>query len=123
MVKERELYIGNICEELDAQQRNRYKWTMFLSASKERLVPPRTVKKVTYSLHPTFRQSECPKRKSPFFLPRRGWGTFDVDAKIEFKTKYRRKFIRVSHMLDFDNRCPLPLSRPMLVMKRRAKVY
>ena len=53
-VNEDELYIGNF-HELRPGGRNTHNWTMFVSTSKTKLIPPRTIQEVTYHLHPTFR--------------------------------------------------------------------
>ena len=97
------LYIGNMHQYLPDRQRSKHRWTMFISTSKSKLVKPKTIRHVTYYLHPTFRPPEVKVSKSPFYLERRGWGTFTVNAKITFKTKCRRKKIDCSHNLNFGH--------------------
>ena len=100
------LFIGNIHESVE-RSRNKHKWIMFISKSKDKLIKPKTIKYVTYHLHPTFRPNTVRIDKSPFQLQRRGWGTFTVNATITFKTKCRRQDHQCSHHLDFDNHVSL----------------
>jgi len=82
------LYIGNLYHSLDtAQPQNIHVWTMFLSVSPSDIVPPSTVDRVVYYLHPTFHPSTITVREPPFYLMRRGWGYFDVRADIFYKKK------------------------------------
>ena len=76
---------------------------MFISSSKEKLIKPKSIQKVTYYLHPTFHPSTIENDKPPFYLKRLGWGVFDVRAKIEFKAMYNKKDISCTHELDFDH--------------------
>ena len=101
-VNESTLFIGNIHKKVEAQ-RNQHHWTMFISTSDKELSAPKTVKEVTYYLHPTFRPSEMTMDKSPYLLGRRGWGTFDVEAKIVFHDKYNKPDCYTAHSLSFSN--------------------
>ena len=49
-----ELYIGNLHHQ-SRHHRNNHCWTMFISKSPTDVVPPITIKCVTYHLHQTFR--------------------------------------------------------------------
>eukprot|EP01084_Bolivina_argentea_P043433 80032_1 len=100
---ESQLYIGNLHKLISTSSRNSHQWTMFISTSRYQLTPPKTIKEVVYYLHPTFSMSECTQNKSPFYLQRKGWGTFQVEAKIVFKDKYKRKDCYASHGLNFDD--------------------
>eukprot|EP01083_Nonionella_stella_P073385 198374_1 len=99
---EQQLFIGNLHEKVNSS-RNKHHWTMFISTSNTELKPPKRINKVTYYLHPTFHPSKCTKKKSPFELARRGWGTFTVDAKIVFHDKYQRKACWAQHHLSFGH--------------------
>ena len=71
-----ELFIGNL-HSLDAEI-DYHNWTMFVSASKHKLVPPKTIKQVTYYLHPTFPASVITEKQPPFYFNAKGWGTFVI---------------------------------------------
>ena len=101
---EEEIFIGNFHRKRkNTSSRNKHIWTMFISSSKNKLTKPKSIKKVTYYLHPTFKKSTIIIKQSPFYLKRTGWGTFDIIAEIEFYEKYNKKTIKCSHYLDFDN--------------------
>ena len=82
-----ELYIGNLHHQ-SRHHRNNHCWTMFISKSPTDVVPPITVKCVTYHLHQTFRPNIVTIHEPPFYLARRGWGYFTVKADITFKSEY-----------------------------------
>ena len=99
---EKDLFLGNLHKNVAAAH-NTHAWTMFISSSNKELIAPKSIEKVIYYLHPTFHPSERTKKEAPYFLSTRGWGTFDVEAKIIFKKKYNRKDCFAVHELDFDN--------------------
>lgn len=101
-INENTLFIGNIHKKVDGNH-NQHLWTMFISTSDKELKAPKTVKQVIYYLHPTFHPSDVTVDKSPFLLGRRGWGTFDVEAKIIFDEKYNKPDCYTSHSLSFSN--------------------
>eukprot|EP01083_Nonionella_stella_P123429 371906_1 len=103
-----ELYIGNLH---DAHGNNQY-WTMFVSTSPTDVVPPSSISRVTYYLHPTFQPNMITVFESPFYLSRIGWGYFEVKADIIFKNdtgtdriSNSEPLIRASHSIHFG--CPL----------------
>ena len=58
---------------------------MFVSSSPTYIIPPTSVKSVTYKIHESFRNNKIKKTIPPFLLPRRGWGYFTVNIIIELK--------------------------------------
>ena len=103
---ENDLYIGNvhnICNKKDWYSKNKEKheWILFMSLSKDKLVKPQSIKRVTYYLHRSFRNSECVRHLSPFICAGKGWGTFRVQVKIEFLDKCHREDLYCNHHLDF----------------------
>ncbi len=102
-VDERDFYLGNLHKLETTRSRNKHRWTMFISTSKTKLIPPKTIKRVRYYLHPTFSPPEKTVYESPFYLRRLGWGTFIVEAKIIFEDKYKRNDCFASHYLSFGS--------------------
>ena len=82
---------------------NVHEWVLFLTTSVTDIIAPKTVKQVTYFLHKTFNPNTCLVKTAPYFLKKRGWGQFNVHAKIEFKSNYDRDDIILSYFLMFDN--------------------
>lgn len=95
------LFIGNLHSIDDDAQRNKHKWQMFVSTSKESLIPPRTIEKVEYTLHDTFRNPVREKTESPFYLNAKGYGEFMVKARIQFKPRYKKADVHCAHLLSF----------------------
>ena len=98
---EPELFIGNLHSKNEGVRRNKHKWEMFISTSKERLIPPRTIEKVEYTLHETFKNPVRERTESPFYLKTNGYGEFMVKARIQFKPRYKRADVHCAHGLSF----------------------
>ena len=94
-----ELYIGNLHHQ-SRHHHNNHCWTMFISKSPTDVVPPITIKCVTYHLHQTFRPSIITVKEPPFYLARRGWGYFIVKADITFKSEYYPSTISTQNDID-----------------------
>jgi transcription initiation factor IIF auxiliary subunit len=75
-------------------------WTVFIEADKKAELDD--VAHVIYTLHRTFHDPvvKVTERKHGFPLTRRGWGTFRVQAKIEFKSG--KSPLILYHQLKFD---------------------
>eukprot|EP01084_Bolivina_argentea_P175007 303101_1 len=95
-----DIYVGNIHEMGNGN--NSHMWTMFVSIDKNKLIAPKTVKYVKYSLHPTFNPSNITLKDIPFKLSRIGWGIFQIGITIVFYDKCKRKDLICTHMLDFE---------------------
>lgn len=104
-----ELYIGNLHRLAAAHHRNNHCWTMFVSSSPCDVVPPVSVMSVTWHLHETFRPRRVIKKDPPFYLSRRGWGYFNVQADITLKPEFYSKYgdhpivIRAVHSIHFGS--------------------
>lgn len=81
---------------------NRWKWSISLDATPEKLD---TVKKVVYHLHPTFPNPVVEKtnRKANFKLSTSGWGTFVVRVEIHYKDG---RVEELRHRLTFKHDTP-----------------
>ena len=103
---EDELYMGNLHKESRlkkrSEKRNTHTWAMFMSTSRHKLVPPRTIESVEYTLHSTFRRPKRDVSESPFRLACKGDGCFEVNAVIKFKPRYKKADIHCAHYLSFD---------------------
>lgn len=60
------------------------------------------IKKVTFSLHPTFNPSEVTIEQKPFEIQRKGWGTFNIPICIEFKDNLKIQTLNVDVDLCFN---------------------
>ena len=60
------------------------------------------IKKVTFSLHPSFSPSEIIIQNKPFEIDRLGWGTFNIPICIEFKENLKIEKINVDFELSFN---------------------
>ena len=88
-------------------QTNWWKWTVFLEADNEKELDD--VQFVIYHLHSTFTPPivKVTIRTGGFPLTREGWGTFDISAKVVFKSK--KDPLILEHELEFQN---IPISAP-----------
>ena len=57
---------------------------------------------VLYKLHPTFNPPQVLKRKKPFSLRRLGWGTFEIDITITWKSWLKKEPTEFKHLLSFE---------------------
>ena len=78
-----------------------WKWTAFVHGPREVLDK---IECVEYTLHPTFKdpvQKICATAdaKYPFGITVSGWGTFDLEAKVQFKDGTSKELV---HYLNFD---------------------
>eukprot|EP01083_Nonionella_stella_P023718 65627_1 len=80
---------------------SKHEWVMFISTSKDKLIAPRSIQKVAYSLHESFKNNHVTVKKTPFYLRKVGWGAFDVGVEIVFKDD-NKESIRMTHWLNFD---------------------
>merc|ERR1719498_705384 len=88
--------IGNTCS--PSNNDRYYTWKMFVkSASGEDL--GKLIKQVEYVLHPTFTNPKVVVTKAPFYLRRRGWGTFPVGVNI---SGYNGQIFNFTHDLSFE---------------------
>jgi hypothetical protein len=60
------------------------------------------ISKVTFRLHPTFRQPNVEVTKAPFAISRIGWGTFNVGIIVEFHDYLGMEKVELDHHLSFD---------------------
>eukprot|EP01084_Bolivina_argentea_P024454 45559_1 len=100
-----ELFIGNTHQLITKtdKKRDSHKWSMFISTLSTKLIKPKSIKCVTYNLHESFKKPKIIVKKPPYLLSRTGWGLFDILVEIEFKEKYKRKDIKITHSLSFKN--------------------
>jgi transcription initiation factor IIF auxiliary subunit len=90
----------------------KWEWTVFVKAPSDLL---NEIRHVEYKLHPTFpnpnrKVESMGDRDYPFGLTATGWGTFDIDIKVTFKSGKSR---RMKHTLAFTSppvRQPLPIT-------------
>ena len=94
------LYVGNFHWELNKRW---HKWILFVSASKDQLIEPRSVKDVTYFLHPTFEPNRRHQTRSPFFMTCNGWGTFEITIAITFKKNALPKNANINDIIENNN--------------------
>eukprot|EP01083_Nonionella_stella_P042211 114154_1 len=105
-----DLFIGNLHKLSDRQYasgKTAHRWELFISASKDELIRPQSIKQVTYYLHPSFKPSIFTVKNTPFTLGKTGWGWFQIKAKIEFYEKSKRKNIVCAHWLNFQHKVTL----------------
>lgn len=95
-----DLYIGNLHKLAGV---NRHIWTMFVSASKHKLLSPQSIEHIIYEIHPSYRQTIYKVSKAPFLLKKGARGSFEVKATIKFKEQYHRKDIICSHDLNYKH--------------------
>eukprot|EP01083_Nonionella_stella_P179732 639023_1 len=105
-----DLFIGNLhktSKYVYISGKTSHTWTLFISASKDKLVNPQSIKQVTYYLHSSFTPSIFTIKDTPFVLKKTGWGSFGIKAKIEFYEKSNREKMFCAHLLDFDHNVTL----------------
>lgn len=81
--------------------KNVHEWGMFLSTSPTSVVPPSGIKSVQYRLHHTFVPHKVSMTQAPYWLVRRGWGTFTVRLNVDFSDG--RPVRMINHALDFGH--------------------
>jgi NAD-dependent SIR2 family protein deacetylase len=77
---------------------NEHQWTLRVQPEQAHFVA-----KVTYQLHPTFLPNCVTVNDAPFEISRRGWGTFQVQVKIQLKPQYGNRVIETAHKLSFKS--------------------
>ena len=77
-----------------------WKWTAFLEGGKSELD---AIKFVEYHLHPGFPNPirRVRKREGGFPLTAKGWGVFELTAKVVFADKHKPKLLK--HWLEFED--------------------
>eukprot|EP01006_Ploeotia_vitrea_P054093 TRINITY_DN67850_c11_g1_i1.p1 TRINITY_DN67850_c11_g1~~TRINITY_DN67850_c11_g1_i1.p1 ORF type:complete len:603 (-),score=67.62 TRINITY_DN67850_c11_g1_i1:151-1959(-) len=79
----------------DTKRGNTHEWKLYLAEPDDLS----DVYRVTYKLHPTFRNPIVRTTTAPFKMKRTGWGTFDVGIKIEL---HNGQVFTGEHELSFD---------------------
>ena len=78
-----------------------WEWTAYIAASEPDSLDH--IKYVEYYLHSSFRNpvKRVRKKEGGFRLESKGWGTFELRAKVVFKDKVRSPVL-LSHLLEFE---------------------
>lgn len=118
--------LGNTVSEKAIMKKGKpyYDWKVFVRLNKDHKFKIESIiESVTFSLHPTFPN---PDRKikavtnNEFSMGTSGWGTFDIDIKVEFKAASGATDpIGLTHSLTFDHpgkwkTVKVPMSRKKL---------
>eukprot|EP00164_Ancoracysta_twista_P000898 GFYU01001183.1.p1 GENE.GFYU01001183.1~~GFYU01001183.1.p1 ORF type:complete len:253 (-),score=28.54 GFYU01001183.1:141-899(-) len=101
---------GNRHKAVSTRSRNTHKWTAYLElvtaslghAGETSQDPSSYIERVDFHLHPTFSPPTVSVTEAPFKLTRLGWGTFEVDIEVHFKSFVRRESLSFSHHLSFE---------------------
>ena len=84
------IYAGSIhLINTDSSAKHPHQCILFLSTSKDQLIPPKTVESVTYQMHPTSDNKQGWKKSfkdSPFFWSINVYGTFEWLIIVDFKS-------------------------------------
>eukprot|EP00750_Incisomonas_marina_P002204 INCI12147.1.p1 GENE.INCI12147.1~~INCI12147.1.p1 ORF type:complete len:326 (-),score=63.34 INCI12147.1:1970-2947(-) len=102
-----QLQVGNTCS--PAEREGYVNWTLFVHGDGSFDVSDR-IKRVTVTLHPSFKNNVIVLENAPFQLTRCGWGTFEVGVAVELFTQpssgahsaRETTTISVTHELNFD---------------------
>ncbi len=77
-----------------------WEWTAFVEGTNSELDK---IDYVEYHLHPSFQNPirRRKRREDGFALKSKGWGVFQLQAKVVYKDTNRRKVLK--HLLEFEN--------------------
>lgn len=81
---------------------NNHLWKVFLKLDGDEPAL-KLIRKVTFMLHPTFRQRQIDVYQEPFEVERIGWGIFEIPIIVYFKKGLNLQPLELSHFLSFSN--------------------
>eukprot|EP01080_Neovahlkampfia_damariscottae_P007045 gene7045-11208_t len=93
------LIIGNFHQYKNSETSNCHHWKFFV---RQESLEENIIEQVIVKLHPTFMPNEITLKNEPFEISRLGWGTFNIQAIILFKSKFKKQPVRLNHYLSFD---------------------
>ena len=105
----KKIIIGNTHERVTTRTSNQHKWRFYVQIIDDTLghggkevSPSKFIEKLEVFLHPSFTPSHIVLTKEPFEITRLGWGMFNINGKIHFKSHLRLTPLVFNHMLCFQ---------------------